>query len=318
MTGEIKTSEIIPQKTETFQKNPNERIDFSKFEEKRAEKGFPNPNERIDFSKFEKNKMETASQNPNERIDFSSLFDKRGGDLVPPSKDGNRPDNLKEIEVKTDSDSKHPDIPDGAVKTIADFKSPQLYYNEAESQKGEPIQNKIETEKSESATQKVFYDAEGNQYKTDDSGKIYSKNGELLPNNTYELNGYKYTTDEKGRIIKVEGNLQLPESKPRQSLPDIPDRKSTDDRGHLIAHEFGGDDTEGNLVPMDAEVNRNGEYRKLENELRKLKEEGHDVNVTIEPQYEGDSKRPTEFVISYDVDGEHYEKVIKNESSKGE
>lgn len=298
MFDEIKPSEITPQKSEVSPKNPNERIDFSKFEEKRTENGISNPNERIDFSSITK-KAESAENSPNKRINFSALLDKQdGGDLVPPLPDGNRPDKLKEFEVKPDSDSKHPDIPDGAIKTLADFKTPQVYYNEAEN---------------------LGIDSKGEvQYKTDDSGKIYSKNGELLPNNTYELNGYKYTTDEKGRIIKVEGNLQLPESKPRQKLPDIPDRKSTDDRGHLIAHEFGGDDTEGNLVPMDSEVNQRGEYRKLEQELRKLKNEGHDVNVTIEPQYEGDSKRPTEFIVSYDVDGEHYEKVIKNESSKGE
>lgn len=165
------------------------------------------------------------------------------------------------------------------------------------------------------------YNIDGHIYKTDDNGNIYNVDGKNLPNCKYELNGYEYETDDKGRIIKAEGDIKIPEYKPRPKyLPDIDDRRSSDDergsddRGHLIAHEFGGADTEGNLVPMNSEVNQSGEYRKLEQELRKAKEEGHDVHVKVEPQYEDDSNRPSSFIVTYTIDGETYEKIIINEA----
>lgn len=162
-------------------------------------------------------------------------------------------------------------------------------------------------------------------YKTDDNGNIYNVDGKNLPNCKYELNGYEYETDEKGRIIRAEGDLELPPYQPRpNSLPDIEDRRTEedergrDDKGHLIAHEFGGADTEGNLVPMNYEVNEYGEFRKLERELKNAKEEGHDVHVTVEPQYDDDSKRPSSFTVTYTIDDETYEKVIVNEAKSGE
>lgn len=167
------------------------------------------------------------------------------------------------------------------------------------------------------------YTIDGHKYKTDDNGNIYNIDGKNLPNCKYELNGYEYETDEKGHIIRAEGDLKIPEVGPRPKLPDIADKrgqddeKGPDDKGHLIAREFGGADTEGNLVPMNSEVNQRGEYRQLERELRKQKEEGHDVHVTIEPQYEDDSNRPTSFMVTYTVDGETYEKVITNEAKGG-
>ena len=169
------------------------------------------------------------------------------------------------------------------------------------------------------------YELNDHIYKTDDNGNIYNVDGKNLPNCKYELNGYEYETDEKGRIIRAEGDLELPPYQPRPSkLPDIEDRRTEedergrDDKGHLIAHEFGGADTEGNLVPMNSEVNEYGDFRKLERELKNAKEEGHDVHVTVEPQYDGDSKRPSSFTVTYTIDNETYEKVIVNEAKSGE
>lgn len=44
---------------------------------------------------------------------------------------------------------------------------------------------------------------------TDDSGKIYRKEGNLLAKNKYEINGYSYQTDSEGRIASVGGQLHL-------------------------------------------------------------------------------------------------------------
>lgn len=152
--------------------------------------------------------------------------------------------------------------------------------------------------------------------KLDDNGKTYSQNGELVPNNEYRLNGYTYRTDEVGRITQVEGKIQLPQEKvDRDNLPEIKDRRETDHKGHLIAHELGGADTEGNLVSMDGKLNQ-GDYRKMENEIKRSVEEGKDVRVNIEAEYRDDSHRPSSFNMSIDIDGEHTEKVFINESKQ--
>lgn len=169
-------------------------------------------------------------------------------------------------------------------------------------------------ENTDNTVPDIHIDTAEQDKKYDDNGTVYSIDGVLQPNTHYELNGYRYTTDDKGRIVKTEGTVILPTDKsPRPRLPDIPDRNpDTDDRGHLIAREFGGADTEGNLVPMDSDINQNGEYRKLEQELKKAAQNGSEVTVAIEPQYEGDSHRPKEFIVTYTIDGEISEKVIMN------
>ena len=135
-----------------------------------------------------------------------------------------------------------------------------------------------------------------------------------MPNAEYVLNGNKYATDDKGRIIQVEGNLDLPsETTERPKLPDTPDRKESDDRGHLVAREFGGSDEIGNLVSMDSEVNRNGDFRKLELELKQAIKDGSEVSIKTDVVYDGDSKRPSAFKVTYTIDGEAYVKTIINE-----
>jgi len=152
--------------------------------------------------------------------------------------------------------------------------------------------------------------------KTDDTGKIYSGDGELEPNCEYTLNGNKYKTDAQGRIINAKGDVKLP-TEDRKNLPDMdnPDKRDTDDKGHVIGHQIGGADTEGNLVPQDATFNR-GEYNKLEQELAKLKAEGHDVKIDVKLVYEGDSKRPSKFIVKYTVDGKTYVKTFINEADQ--
>lgn len=162
---------------------------------------------------------------------------------------------------------------------------------------------------------KELADINGNgKISVDDNSKPYAENGELLPNAEYVLNGNKYVTDDKGRIIQVEGKLDLPsETTERPKLPDTPDRKESDDRGHLVAREFGGSDEIGNLVSMDSEVNRNGDFRKLELELKQAIKDGSEVSIKTDVVYDGDSKRPSAFKVTYTIDGEAYVKTIINE-----
>ena len=151
------------------------------------------------------------------------------------------------------------------------------------------------------------------QTEVDDNDNPYIKDGDLIPNNEYDFNGYHYTTDDKGRIIKVERKINIPEEKkPRGNLPAIKDSQPGDDKGHLIAHEFDGVDNEGNLVPMNSDLNRNGDYRKFEREIEKAKRDGKDVNVSIEIDYYDNSSRPTSFTVTIEFDGEISERTFLN------
>jgi len=162
----------------------------------------------------------------------------------------------------------------------------------------------------------------------DDNLKIYALrrkiDGEkfkLVQSNEYVLHKYIYNTDSIGRIKSVHGQLQIPaQTTKRPTLPDVADRLKSDDRGHLIAREFLGVDTVGNLVPMNWEVNQDvnkeGGYRKLEKDLKEAAEKtGNKVELRVEPIYTDDSRRPSRFYYIYEVTGnENYSKrgYIKN------
>lgn len=157
----------------------------------------------------------------------------------------------------------------------------------------------------------------------DDNGKIYKANGELLPNNEYTVRGYDYKTDDKGRIISASGDLhwkdhegRLPLETPISTIGKGSERPD-DDRGHLIADEFNGSNGIENLVPMNSDLNRNGDYRKLEKEWEQALKDKKSVHVEIEPQYSDDSRRPDSFIAGYTIDGEYYEKSFANEAKGG-
>lgn len=153
----------------------------------------------------------------------------------------------------------------------------------------------------------------------DDNGIKYREGNELEPNKKFERNGYKYKTDEKGRVVSAEGKLQIKDHQGRNEMPDTRDTVArgemayTDDRGHLIADRFNGSGELENLVPMDGNLNK-GDYAKLEDTLADAVKDGADVRFKVEPVYEGDSVRPTEFRVSYSIDGEKDVVVFKNRS----
>ena len=153
----------------------------------------------------------------------------------------------------------------------------------------------------------------------DDNGTKYREGDKLLPNTKFEVNGHQYETDEMGRTISAEGQLKLcnPEEYTRHTEEvrnfDGQEYKEGDDRGHLIGHRFGGSDKLENLVPMDSKLNQ-GDFKKLENSLASALENDTKVYLKVEPVYEGNSARPSEFRVSYSVDGEMDVVVFKNES----
>lgn len=152
----------------------------------------------------------------------------------------------------------------------------------------------------------------------DDNGNLYRVGDELIPDNEYTINGYRYETDSNGRIVSAEGKLQVKDHEGRRDMDprhtvDKGNYKETDDRGHLIADMFNGSGGLENVVPMDANLNR-GDYVKLEKSLAEAVKDGADVRLKVEPKYEGDSARPSEFKVSYTIDGEKDVVVFRNES----
>lgn len=152
----------------------------------------------------------------------------------------------------------------------------------------------------------------------DDNGTKYREGDSLLPNTQFEVRGYQYETDDQGRVISAEGQLRLRDPSYEREMEDVrkmdgQEYKTTDDRGHLIGHQFDGSDKLENLVPMDAKLNQ-GDFVKLENTLADAVKDGADVRMKVEPVYEGDSSRPTEFRVTYSIDGDKDVVVFKNES----
>ena len=142
--------------------------------------------------------------------------------------------------------------------------------------------------------------------KADDNGTVYLKNGELEPNTTYELNGNTYTTDEQGRIIRCEARPERSPENPRDVNAQIQaggeDRRPSDQGGHIVGRDLNGDGGAGNLVAMDSRINQS-DYKRMENDIKAVLDEGKDVTVTTDISYSGDSKRPDTITVVVTANG---------------
>lgn len=125
----------------------------------------------------------------------------------------------------------------------------------------------------------------------------------LRPNENYEANGYSYETDKLGRIKRCEGTLRLEDGKrnpDHQVHVGGEYRLDTDEGGHLIARRFGGSEKVDNLAPMEYHVNHY-EYKELEDDWAAELKKGSSVDVKIQCRYFGESTRPTDFIVKYQV-----------------
>lgn len=260
----------------------------------------------------EKVKEAKSSFDPDKRVEKSNSFAARQNEGFDPDRrvekgepsvskaEGFDPD--KGVEKKDTADSQKSETPNDKPNGNLD--------SDKNTNKGDAEDSENKKTYPPNSTLEI----DGKECKTDDNGEIYSIDGKLKPNCEYTLNGFKYKTDSKGRIINAQGDVKLPKSE-RDQNPDIKskDKKPDDDKGHIIGHQIGGTETEGNLVPQNKVLNR-GEYNKLEKQLAKLKAEGHDVKVEVTLKYKGDSDRPDSFRVKYTVDGKTYVKTFKNEA----
>ncbi len=159
----------------------------------------------------------------------------------------------------------------------------------------------------------------GGKIYQDDNNKTYRIGDRLKSNERFEINGYTYETDKNGRIKTAEGKLRLPSKEEKNNHKNMDsmeavgkgDQLKTDQRGHLIGDRFGGRGGIENLSPMSGELNQK-DYNKLETLWADAIKNGSQVEVKIQPRYEGKSNRPSEYRVSYSIDGERSITVFKN------
>lgn len=158
-------------------------------------------------------------------------------------------------------------------------------------------------------------------YETDDMGTTYKKNGVLLPNTEYTVNGNTYRTDENGNKVSCDAEPEISEEGKRniteQRESGGEDRKEGDQGGHIIARILGGAEGEENLVPMRGTINQ-GDYKKMELEIKRALEEGKQVSIHIDLEYDGTSSRPTKIMATYIIDGKKTDIVFDNEENSTE
>ena len=155
--------------------------------------------------------------------------------------------------------------------------------------------------------------------RTDAAGIVYRINDELVPNITYKLGTVVYQTDDYGRIVKVTfDELTLKDAdRPRKVIQNTLSEigrgyeKVNDDRGHIIADRFNGNNSLANIVSMDSDLNR-GEYKAMEDIWAESIKLGKKVSGTIELKYSGKSYRPDVLDVWYDIGEGSIEKVFSN------
>ena len=153
---------------------------------------------------------------------------------------------------------------------------------------------------------------------TDSAGIIYRIGDDLVPNIVYTIGDKVYRTDSLGRIIEVSfqslslknpnrGRFVIAETMKTIGKGDA---LITDQRGHLIADMFDGNNTLANIVPMCPEANH-GTVAAIETTWAQTIKSGGNVSGSISIAYEGTSFRPESFTYSYDI-GEGLKDILIN------
>lgn len=136
--------------------------------------------------------------------------------------------------------------------------------------------------------------------------EIKNVSSKLTPNITVIKGNFSSVIDAYGRpIINKINDLSLKEGT-RESLNGI-DKIEGYEKGHIIADSFGGPASQENVVAQLTNVNRS-KFATIENEIRKLKNEGHTVDYEVKVNYtDSKSEIPSSFEPQITVDGKKYE-----------
>ena len=131
----------------------------------------------------------------------------------------------------------------------------------------------------------------------------------LRPDTTIVKNNFTAQTDSLGRLVStkltdVQINNAPRKDTTRYKNPDV--YLENDDVGHGIAHNLGGPTGPENSFPQNQNVNRSS-FKKVENEVKSLVEQGKKVDYEVKANYIGSEKRPSSFEPKIKVDGVEYE-----------
>ena len=129
----------------------------------------------------------------------------------------------------------------------------------------------------------------------------------LTPGVEIKKGNFTVKIDNHGRPISNKiTNLELcPGREPLSNKLRDASYRETDQRGHIIADKFGGPASKENVVPQMEKTNTSS-MKKLENEVTRLKNEGHTVDYEVKTNYSGNDARPTSFEPVITVDGKPY------------
>ncbi|WP_440222994.1 DNA/RNA non-specific endonuclease [Dokdonella sp. MW10] len=135
------------------------------------------------------------------------------------------------------------------------------------------------------------------------------------PNTIYQFGELRWTTDPQARVVRAEGRVELDpvgRNDPGLQRQIGNEGRDTDVGFHLIADRFGGPTNRVNVVPGNGKPIgdglpnlNNGAYKRFENQIAGLLENGHDVDMQVTLTYNpgNTTTRPDAFVASYRVDG---------------
>lgn len=129
----------------------------------------------------------------------------------------------------------------------------------------------------------------------------------LIKNFIYEVDGFIYHTDDMGRVVKTVADLddivRVRLGNQQIRAIDVKDGvRGTDQGGHIIASRFFGPGEQINMYPMVDKLNL-GAWKQMETSWADAMVEKKDVIVNIEAVFNGTSKRPEAFEVSYWIDG---------------
>jgi len=127
------------------------------------------------------------------------------------------------------------------------------------------------------------------------------------PDTLYESNGYFYQTDSQGRLAEVSGDLRLSKAERnphQQKLVGNSSGVAGDEGGHMIGTQFDGlGDGPLHMVPQGMKLNRGAgsKWRAMEETWAAALRKGDKVKVKIEIDWPPGAKRPSGFVVDYDI-----------------
>jgi hypothetical protein len=129
---------------------------------------------------------------------------------------------------------------------------------------------------------------------------VHEQQGSFRVPEFYSAAGRRVAGTKTTRTLSISGEIRLHGAGRRAATGQAQTRSAFDDRGHLIADQFGGPSGErsGNIVPMHALINQAGHpWSAMESTVRELLGAGTG-EMTVRCTYDDDSVRPVLFRVS--------------------